>query len=105
MAREQQIKNKQEMEKILASIKAKPGEGQLGDGKTTGGRQPAGSQVNATVKNSRGDGTVTTLDGSGCVTKGDNPKNKRHARSGQADYDKVTGKVDLCLTIYIHHQR
>ncbi|KAM9351009.1 immunoglobulin-like and fibronectin type III domain-containing protein 1 [Symphorus nematophorus] len=34
VAREQQIKNQQEMEKILASIKTKPGGGQLGDGKT-----------------------------------------------------------------------
>ncbi|XP_041800845.1 immunoglobulin-like and fibronectin type III domain-containing protein 1 [Chelmon rostratus] len=128
VAREQQIKNREEMEKILASVKAKHKEGQLRDKKTltTSGRdddigaitgpgkssgavkdesnaartsglsEPTGSKGKAKTKNSRGDGTVTISDDSGCVTKAeeqiivDGPKSKRHTRCGQADFDKVT---------------
>lgn len=142
VAREQQIKNREEMEKILASVKAKHKEGQLRDKKTltTSGRdddigaitgpgkssgavkdesnaartsglsEPTGSKGKAKTKNSRGDGTVTISDDSGCVTKAeeqiivDGPKSKRHTRCGQADFDKVTGKVDLCLAMHFHRQ-
>ncbi|XP_051280976.1 immunoglobulin-like and fibronectin type III domain-containing protein 1 isoform X2 [Dicentrarchus labrax] len=128
VAREQQIKNREEMEKILASVKAKYEEGQQKDKKTlttserdgeitavTGpgkdGRavkdktnaakasamsDSTGSKDKAKIQNSRGDGTVTTLDVSESATKAemqlrvDEPKNKKHTRSGQADFDKVT---------------
>ncbi|XP_078110006.1 immunoglobulin-like and fibronectin type III domain-containing protein 1 [Sander vitreus] len=130
VAREQQIKNREEMEKILAAVKAKHGEVQLKEGKslTTSGRdgdgvisavtgpgkyngavkdklnaaktsalsEPTGSKGQAKVNNSRGDGPETILDASGCVTRAgaqlivDDPKNKKHTRSGQRDFDKVT---------------
>lgn len=127
VAREQQIKNREEMEKILAAVKAKHGEGQLKDGKTltTSGRDGEISEVTgpgknrgavknkrgkAKIKNSRRDGTEIELDASGHETqaeaqlRGDDPKNKKHTRSGQADFDKVTGKVDLCLAMHFYHQ-
>ncbi|KAL7398350.1 hypothetical protein ABVT39_008335 [Epinephelus coioides] len=154
VAREQQIKNREEIEKILAAVKVKHGEGQLKERKTliTNGRdgeisaatgpgrnsgavnddmpdavkartlsEPTGSkekakiknsggngtktkldvsgyvtQEGAKIKNSRENGTETKLDVSGCVTQAgaqqivDDPKNKKHSRSGQADFDKVT---------------
>lgn len=70
--------------------------------------EPTWSKGKATIKSSRGDGTGTNLDVSGCVTEAevqlilDDPKNKTHTRSGQADFDKVTGKVNLCLTMHFH---
>ncbi|XP_078025997.1 immunoglobulin-like and fibronectin type III domain-containing protein 1 [Epinephelus lanceolatus] len=154
VAREQQIKNREEIEKILAAVKVKHGEGQLKERKTliTNGRdgeisaatgpgrnsgavnddmpdavkastlsEPTGSKEKAKIKNSGGNGTKTKLDVSGCVTQEgakiknsrengteikldvsgcvtqagaqqivDDPKNKKHSRSGQADFDKVT---------------
>lgn len=142
VAREQQIKNREAMEKILAAVKAKHEEGQLKNKKTltSSGRdgvisavtgpaknsgavkdrpnateasapsEPTGSKGTAKIKNSRGDGTVTKLDVSGNVTKAevqlivDDPKNKKYTRFGQADLDKVTGKVDPCLTMHFHRQ-
>ncbi|XP_031172738.1 immunoglobulin-like and fibronectin type III domain-containing protein 1 [Sander lucioperca] len=130
VAKEQQIKNREEMEKILAAVKAKHGEGQLKEGKslTTSGRdgdgvisavtgpgkysgavrdkpnaaktsalsEPTGSKGKAKIKNSRGDGPETILNASGCVTQAgaqlivDDPKSKKHTRSGQREFDKVT---------------
>ncbi|XP_035806570.2 immunoglobulin-like and fibronectin type III domain-containing protein 1 isoform X2 [Amphiprion ocellaris] len=126
VAKEQQIKYRQEMEKILASVKAKHDGGQLkekmtlttggGDGKNSeitepdknagdikdksdtakASAQPVGRKGKTKRKNSKGDGTVSKLDNSGCVTKADvqlrvdDPKNKKHTKSGQVDFDKVT---------------
>ncbi|XP_038577763.1 immunoglobulin-like and fibronectin type III domain-containing protein 1 [Micropterus salmoides] len=125
VAKEQQIKVREEMEKILAAVKAKHEEGQLqeektlascgkdgemggvtGPGKNSGAvkdkaakasalSDPTGSKGKTNVKTSRGDSTEITLDVSRCVTKEvqlvpDDPKNKKHTRSGQADFDKVT---------------
>ncbi|XP_040908463.1 immunoglobulin-like and fibronectin type III domain-containing protein 1 [Toxotes jaculatrix] len=128
VAKEQQIKNREEMEKILAAVKAKHEAGQLKGEETltTGGRhgeitavtelgkkagdvkdkpdaakasvlsEPTGSRENAKIKNSRGDGKVSKLDVSGCVTKAgapviaDDSKNKKHIKPGQVDFDKVT---------------
>ncbi|XP_070824971.1 immunoglobulin-like and fibronectin type III domain-containing protein 1 [Chaetodon trifascialis] len=133
VAREQQIKSREEMEKILASVKAKHKEGQLRDKKTlttsrrdgdinaiTGpGKssgvvkdepnasrtsalsEPTGSKGQAKTRNSRGDGTVTVLDDSGCTTKAeeqltvDGTKSKRYTTCGQADFDKVTDPNEL----------
>uniref|UniRef100_A0A3P8TMU7 Immunoglobulin like and fibronectin type III domain containing 1, tandem duplicate 1 n=1 Tax=Amphiprion percula TaxID=161767 RepID=A0A3P8TMU7_AMPPE len=101
VAKEQQIKYRQEMEKILASVKAKHDGGQLkekmtlttggGDGKNSeitepdknagdikdksdtakASAQPVGRKGKTKRKNSKGDGTVSKLDNSGCVTKAD----------------------------------
>lgn len=119
------MKNREEIERILASVKAKHGEGQLRDGTTitTGGSdgkisaitgsgksnragkdKTRGSGGNSKSRNLKGDGTVTTLDDvaeEDLVVDG--PKKKKHSRSGQADFDKVTGKVDLCL-MHSHRQ-
>ncbi|XP_062422356.1 immunoglobulin-like and fibronectin type III domain-containing protein 1 [Pungitius pungitius] len=72
VAAEQEIKNREEMEKIFAAVKAKHREG----------------QVAAMVKKSKGNGIDTTLDNSGCVMRTGgkplgNPKNKKRIRSGQ----------------------
>nr|XP_046254100.1 immunoglobulin-like and fibronectin type III domain-containing protein 1 [Scatophagus argus] len=137
VAREQQIKNREEMEKILASVKAKHEEGQLrdkktltmnvregeisamgGTGKSSGAvkdlpdtgkvsvlSESTRSKGNAKSKNSRRDSTVTKVNVSGYETKaegqlrGDDPKNKKHTRSGQVDFDEVSGKVHPGLTI------
>ncbi|XP_033982266.1 LOW QUALITY PROTEIN: immunoglobulin-like and fibronectin type III domain-containing protein 1 [Trematomus bernacchii] len=128
VAREQQIKNQEEVEKILAAVKAKHGEGALKGGRilTTGRdgeittinglgqNSRAGTEEhNATTtsalsepkrkghkgkakkKKSRRDTAETTLDASGGETREgtqliDGPKKKKHSRSGQADFDKVT---------------
>ncbi|KAA8590791.1 hypothetical protein FQN60_001734 [Etheostoma spectabile] len=135
VAREQQIKNREEMEKILAAVKAKHGEGQLKEGKslTTSGRdgdgvistvtgpgkysgavkdkpnaaktsalsESKGTKGKAKIKNSRGDGPETKLDASGCVTQAgvqlivDDPKNKKHTRSGPRDFDKIPMMEDI----------
>ena len=142
VAREQQIKNREEMEKILAAVKAKHGEGQLKDGTTltTSGRDGELSEVTepdknggavnnksnaaknnvpseskrskgkAKIKNSRRDGTDIEVDASEheiqgeAQLRGDDRKNRKHTRSGEADFDKVTGKVDLCLTMHFYRQ-
>lgn len=93
VAAEQQIKKREEMEKILAAVKAKHREG----------------QVAAMVKKSKGNGMDTTLDHSGGVTRAGgkrlgNPKNKKRIGSGQMDFDKVTGKVDLCYIYRVNSQ-
>ncbi len=73
--------------------------------------EPTGSKGKAKIKNSKGDGAATKLDVSGSVTKAevqlivDGPKNKKHTRAGQADFDKVTGKVNPCLTMHFQRQR
>nr|XP_033943528.1 immunoglobulin-like and fibronectin type III domain-containing protein 1 [Pseudochaenichthys georgianus] len=128
VAREQQIKNQEEVEKILAAVKAKHGEGALKEGRilTTGrdgeittvnglgqnGRagteehnattssalsetKRKGHKGKAKKKRSRRDPAETTLDASGGETQEgtqliDGPKKKKHRRSGQADFDKVT---------------
>uniref|UniRef100_A0A3B5AY52 Immunoglobulin-like and fibronectin type III domain-containing protein 1 n=1 Tax=Stegastes partitus TaxID=144197 RepID=A0A3B5AY52_9TELE len=126
VAKEQQIKYRQEMEKILASVKAKHEGGQPKEKMTitTGGgdskiseitepdknagaikdkadaakasAQPVGRKGKTKSKNAKGDGTVSKLDISGCVTKADvqlrvhDPKNEKHTKSGRADFDKVT---------------
>nr|XP_020466302.1 immunoglobulin-like and fibronectin type III domain-containing protein 1 [Monopterus albus] len=127
VAKEQQLKNQKEMEKILAAVKARHEAGQLEgertltsskrDGETTAvtgpGKnleavgnnldtaktsvptEPVGSKEKTTITNSKGDGTVSTLDVSGCVTKTavqvtvDDPMKKKYAMSSQADFDKV----------------
>lgn len=127
VAREQQMKNREEIERILASVKAKHGEGQLRDGTTTttggsdgeisaitgsgksngaGKNKTRGSGGNSKCRNLKGDGSVTTLEDVAEEEdlKVDGPKKKKHSRSGQADFDKVTGKVDLCL-MHSHHQQ
>ncbi|XP_029291763.1 immunoglobulin-like and fibronectin type III domain-containing protein 1 [Cottoperca gobio] len=94
VAREQQIKNREEMEKIFAAVKEKHGEGQLKGEKTltTSGRDGEISAVGGPGR----DGTETKLEVSGCVTQEgvkltvDRPKKKKHTRSGQEDFDKVT---------------
>ncbi|KAL3064611.1 hypothetical protein OYC64_000789 [Pagothenia borchgrevinki] len=128
VAREQQIKNQEEVEKILAAVKAKHGEGALKEGRIlTTGRDGEITTVNglgqnsragteehnatttsalsepkrkghkgkAKKKKSRRDTAETTLDASGGETREgtqliDGPKKKKHSRSGQADFDKVT---------------
>ncbi|XP_051805285.1 immunoglobulin-like and fibronectin type III domain-containing protein 1 [Acanthochromis polyacanthus] len=122
VAKEQQIKYRQEMEKILASVKAKHDGGQPkekmalttggGDGKKSeisepdknaGGKKGKSDTAKASAqrkgktktKNSKGDGTASKLDVSGCVTKDvqlrvDDPNNKKHTKSGRVDFDKVT---------------
>ncbi|KAM8863493.1 immunoglobulin-like and fibronectin type III domain-containing protein 1 isoform 3-T3 [Spinachia spinachia] len=79
IAVEQQIKKREEMEKILAAVKAKHKEG----------------QVAAMDKKSEGNSIDNTLDNSGCATREGGkrlgkPKNKKRMRSGQMDFDKVT---------------
>ncbi|XP_070695062.1 immunoglobulin-like and fibronectin type III domain-containing protein 1 [Pempheris klunzingeri] len=125
VAMEQQIKIREEMEKILASVKAKQDGRQLKgeqtlptcgkDGKTnavTGQVKNSGavkdrpnaekasspselaaSKGKAKIKISNGDGTVRELNVSDCGTEDDidYPSNKKHSRSGQEDFDKVTG--------------
>ncbi|KAM8754346.1 immunoglobulin-like and fibronectin type III domain-containing protein 1 isoform 2-T3 [Acanthopagrus schlegelii] len=112
VAREQQMKNREEIERILASVKAKHGEGQLRDGTTittsgsdgeisaitgsgksnrAGKDKTRGSGGNSKSRNLKGDGTVTTLDdGAEEDLVVDGPKKKKQSRSGQADFDKVT---------------
>ncbi|XP_027144118.1 immunoglobulin-like and fibronectin type III domain-containing protein 1 isoform X2 [Larimichthys crocea] len=127
VAREQQIKNQEAMERILASVKAKHKEGQpkVVKALTTSGRdgeisaaigpgkssrafkdkpnatkastppESPGSGGEAEIKNSRGDGTGA-LNVSKRVTKpevklrAEEPKNNKHTKSGQVDFDKVT---------------
>lgn len=139
VAKEQQIKHRQEMEKILAAVKTKHGAGQLRGGKTlsTDGEdgemaavnglsenagavkadsakarvppEPAGSKGRANISNTRGGGTVSKSDASGCVAKTvraeEGQESIKHIHAGQVDFDKVTGKVDLCPTMHFHHQR
>ncbi|KAE8292980.1 Immunoglobulin-like and fibronectin type III domain-containing protein 1 [Larimichthys crocea] len=131
VAREQQIKNQEAMERILASVKAKHKEGQpkVVKALTTSGRdgeisaaigpgkssrafkdkpnatkastppESPGSGGEAEIKNSRGDGTGA-LNVSKRVTKpevklrADEPKNNKHTKSGQVDFDKVTGSFE-----------
>ncbi|XP_031701632.1 immunoglobulin-like and fibronectin type III domain-containing protein 1 [Anarrhichthys ocellatus] len=96
VAKDQQIKNREEMEKILAAVKAKHREGQVEEGKSINGRDGAvtghgknsGAKTGAKIKNSKGNGTETKLDASGRLI-GD-PKSKKRIRSGQMDFDKVT---------------
>lgn len=141
VAKEQQIKHREEMEKILAAVKTKHEGGQLRGGKTlsTDGEdgemtavnglsenagavkgeadaakarvpsEPAGSKGRANISNTRGGGTVSKSDASGCVAKtvraDEGQESVKHIQAGQVDFDKVTGKVDLCPTMHFHHQR
>ncbi|XP_075946349.1 immunoglobulin-like and fibronectin type III domain-containing protein 1 [Anarhichas minor] len=98
VAKEQQIKNREEMEKILAAVKAKHREGHVEEGKSINGRDGAvtgpgknsGAKTGAKIKNSKGNGTETKLDASGHLI-GD-PKSKKRIRSGQMDFDKIQMK-------------
>ena len=149
VAKEQQIKNQEEMEKILAAVKAKYDEGQVrGESRSTDGGREAeinaitglgksagagedkvdaskatvlsehtgskgskgskgsrGSKGKAKKKNPRRDGKASKSNVPGCVTKtggmGDAPENEK---SDGVDFDKVTGKVDLCPTMHFLHQ-
>ncbi|XP_069560282.1 immunoglobulin-like and fibronectin type III domain-containing protein 1 [Brachyistius frenatus] len=123
VAMEQQIKNQEEMEKILAALKAKQEAGQRkeemaltsnegdskitevsGQGKNDEAVKDKPDAAKATkgkrkCKNSKGDGTVST-EVSGCGTKAgvqlstDEPKNKKHIKCGRVDLDKVTDGSD-----------
>lgn len=89
------------MEEILASVKAKH-QGQPRDKNTlpTSEREGEINAISGTSKSS----------GAGCAKKAevkvieDEPMHEKHSRSGQADFNKVTGKVDLCLTMHFHIQ-
>ncbi|XP_068561293.1 immunoglobulin-like and fibronectin type III domain-containing protein 1 [Cebidichthys violaceus] len=97
VAKEQQIKSRGEMEKILAAVKAKHREGRAEEGKSISGRDGAvtgpdensGAKTGAKIKKSKGKGSEAKLDASGRLI-GD-PESKRRIRSGQMDFDKVTG--------------
>lgn len=93
VAREQQIRIRKQMEEILASVKAKQ-EGQPGDVKTlpTGGRN---GDINAIS------GAEDTEDGE--MKLFNDRMHQKHSRSGGADFNKVTGKVDLCPTLHFPH--
>lgn len=119
VAREQQIKNQEEMEKILAAVKAKHETGQLKEEKTltTGGRDGKIAAVPGPDKNAGAveknfeaikasalseligrDETANTNSknsqrGGTVQVNVDNSKNKQHINSDQVDFDKVTGKV------------
>uniref|UniRef100_A0A3Q3NNZ4 Immunoglobulin like and fibronectin type III domain containing 1, tandem duplicate 2 n=1 Tax=Mastacembelus armatus TaxID=205130 RepID=A0A3Q3NNZ4_9TELE len=135
VAKEQQIKNQEEMEKILAAVKAKYKAEQLkegnilknrgrdgeitavtGPGKNTGAvkgnpdtanssapSEPNQSKEKAKINKLKGGAAVSTLNASGSETKTrvqviDNANIKKHAKSGQADFDSsfiapVTVKV------------
>lgn len=88
------------MEEILASVKAKH-EGQLRDKRTLPTSEREG-EINAISGTSKSGGA-------GCAKKvkviEDEPMHEKHSRSGQADFNKVTGKVDLCLTMHFNIQR
>ncbi|XP_044207407.1 immunoglobulin-like and fibronectin type III domain-containing protein 1 [Thunnus albacares] len=120
VAKQQQIKNREEMEKILAAIKAKHGAEQLTEEKplTTCGRDSEIIAVTAAGKNSgavkdksdaakasarsepKGSKEKAKMKNSradGTVLKSDvsggvtyDPKNKKRTKSGQEDFDKVT---------------
>ncbi|XP_035511837.1 immunoglobulin-like and fibronectin type III domain-containing protein 1 [Morone saxatilis] len=137
VAIEQQIKNREEMEKILASVKAKYEGGQQKDKKTlttserdgeitavTGPGKDSravkdnpnatkasamsdstGSKDKAKIHNSRGDGTVTALDREKEMQlRVHEPKNKKHTRSGQADFDKVTESSSKNVDVQLSHK-
>lgn len=106
VAREQQIRNRKQMEEILASVKAKQ-EGQPGDIKTlsTSGRNGDINAINGASTNGSGRGAEDAEDTEDKEVKllfNDRMHNK-HSRSGGADFNKVTGKVDLCLTLHFPH--
>ncbi|XP_026187316.1 immunoglobulin-like and fibronectin type III domain-containing protein 1 [Mastacembelus armatus] len=127
VAKEQQIKNQEEMEKILAAVKAKYKAEQLkegnilknrgrdgeitavtGPGKNTGAvkgnpdtanssapSEPNQSKEKAKINKLKGGAAVSTLNASGSETKTrvqviDNANIKKHAKSGQADFDRLT---------------
>lgn len=70
-AQEQQKKIQTQMEKILTSVKSKHEEEQVRDKK----RQPT-SERNGVINATRG-----------------SPMHKKHTSAGQAEFNKVTGKV------------
>lgn len=74
VAQQQLIKIQEQREESSASVKAKQ-EGQLPNSERDG----EGNAVSGTSKSKK----------AGC-----DPKRKKHSRSGQADFNKVTGKVD-----------
>ncbi|XP_067449723.1 immunoglobulin-like and fibronectin type III domain-containing protein 1 [Thunnus thynnus] len=126
VAKQQQIKNREEMEKILAAIKAKHGAEQLTEEKplTTCGRDSEIIAVTAAGKNSgalkdksdaakasarsepKGSKEKAKMKNSradGTVLKSDvsggvtyDPKNKKRTKSGQEDFDKVTVILPNC---------
>lgn len=102
VAREQQIRNRKQMEEILASVKAKR-EGQPGDIKTlpAGGRNGDINAISGASTNGSGGGAEDVEDGE--VKLFNDRTHKKHSRSGGADFNKVTGKVDLCLTLHFPH--
>lgn len=68
-----------------------------------------GNNGKVTTKKSGGDGTVTSLDVSGCATNAevewiiDESNNKIHTRcGGEADSDKITGKVIGSIAVSSH---
>ncbi|XP_041654972.1 immunoglobulin-like and fibronectin type III domain-containing protein 1 [Cheilinus undulatus] len=115
MAKEQQIKNQEEMEKILAAVKAKYEE-ELKEGKilTNSERDADISEVTGLGKNGevievkskgkkgkvkfkiqREDGTEVELDDTEFLSNAeDDPNSENYNRSGQEDFDKVTGEND-----------
>lgn len=119
VAREQQIKNQKEMEKILAAVKAKHETGQLNEEKTltAGGRDGEKTPVTGPDRNAGAvkenfeaakSGAISEQVGSqetAIIKKSrgddtvpvntDNSQNKKHSKSDQVDSDKVTGKVNL----------
>lgn len=116
------------MEKIVAAIKSKIGAEQLGEEKSfiTYGRdgkinvvtgcgtnsealkdQPeaasvlseqTGSKDEMKIKKSGRDGKGSKLDVSGVQLSTENPEDNKHTKAEQVESDKVSGKVDLCLT-------
>ncbi|XP_026223408.1 immunoglobulin-like and fibronectin type III domain-containing protein 1 [Anabas testudineus] len=114
VAREQQIKNQKEMEKILAAVKAKHETGQLNEEKTltAGGRDGEKTPVTGPDRNAGSvkenfeaakSGAISEQVGSqetAIIKKSrgddtvpvntDNSQNKKHSKSDQVDSDKVT---------------
>ncbi|XP_060914142.1 immunoglobulin-like and fibronectin type III domain-containing protein 1 [Labrus mixtus] len=112
LAKEQQLKNQEEMEKILAAVKEKYKEELLKDEKILAagsdgeisedtGPGKNSEEIKSKSKGKKGkvkfkisgeNGTETELDDSDGQLTGDDPRHQKCTRSGQMDFDKVTGE-------------
>lgn len=119
VAREQQIKYQEEMEKILAAVKAKHEPGQLKEQKilTTGRKEGEITAVTEPQKNagavkenfdaakasavselmgSQEKANIKNIQGDGTVqVNADDSSNNKDTKPGHVDFVKVTGKVNL----------
>lgn len=101
VAREQQIKNRKQMEEILTSLKAKHGD-QVGDQKslpTTGE-----SGINAINGLDHSSETDSAAKDGPKLTVND-PTDQKQGRCGPGEFNKVTGKVDLSSATHFYMQQ